>query len=101
MNAFVDTPVPHPSERTLWMAPYVNAFDSEICHPLREVKKLTLQEISFPIYTNWILQTDAPMNVDILIGADYYWQFVSNRPFPKCRHNIFEFFSDKFGPKRS
>ena len=60
---------------------YVNAFVNEICHPLAN-QEINLAKKSYPYLVDLDLADSNPenlnMDIDILIGADYYWQFIGN-----------------------
>ena len=60
---------------------YVNAFVNEICHPLVN-QEINLAKQSYPYLVGLDLADSNPenlnMDIDILIGADFYWQFIEN-----------------------
>ena len=61
---------------------YVKALVSDICHPIEEQKIDLAQEKYSHLHKLNLADSNPnnlPMIIDILIGADYYWDFIRNR----------------------
>ena len=64
------------------MSTYVSAFVSEICKPLSS-QYISLSTKRYPHLENLKLADhnleNIPLEVDVLIGADFYWSFLNHR----------------------
>ena len=60
---------------------YLSAFVNEICQPLAN-QEIKFARENYPYLSDLELADfnydDSSMDIDILIGADYYWQFIEN-----------------------
>ena len=61
---------------------YVKALVSDICHPIEE-QRIDLAQEKYSHLRKLNLAdsnpNNLPMDIDILIGADYYWDFIRNK----------------------
>ena len=60
---------------------YLNAFVNDVCQPLAN-QEIRFAKENYPYLLDLELadfdSNNSSMNIDILIGADYYWQFIEN-----------------------
>ena len=59
---------------------YVQVFVTEICYPVsnQNIKQAQLNQLFLEVSPAESNQDSLPMDVDILIGADFYWTFMNN-----------------------
>ena len=64
------------------MVIYVKALVSDICHPIEE-QRIDLAQEKYSHLQKLNLAdsnpNNLPIDIDVLIGTDYYWDFIRNR----------------------